>query len=91
MQLEDGYWEVGLNSVSQPHAGLNLDILTDDRTANLIEASYLIEYVAIKVATLSMADLDQFTITNGVELMKVFSDQSMYPNVECATERKYEL
>ena len=73
LQLEDGPWEVGLSSVSLPDASLNLDALTDDRTANLIEASYVIEYVAMKVATVSLADLDPFT--NRVELMKVIIDQ----------------
>ena len=41
LQLEDGLWEVDLSSVSLPDAGFNLDALTDDRTANLIKAAYL--------------------------------------------------
>ena len=58
-----------------PDAGLNLYALTDDRKANLIEAAYAMDRLPLKWATLSLADLDQFTISDGVELMKVIVDQ----------------
>ena len=77
LQLEDRLWEVALSSVSLPDAGLNLDALTNDRTANLIEAAFFLDSSTsqLKWATVSLADLDPFTITDGVELMKVITDQ----------------
>ena len=61
LQLEDGSWEVGLSS----------DALTEDRTANVIEAAYVLNGHQLKWASVSLADLDPFTINEGVELMKV--------------------
>ena len=60
-----------------PEAGLYLDAFTDDRTANLIEAAFYLNSSTsqLKWATVSLAHLDPFTITDGVELMKVIVDQ----------------
>ena len=58
-----------------PDAGLNLDALTDYRTATLIEAAYVLNGFLLKWAMVTMADLDQFNITDGVELMKIIVDQ----------------
>ena len=55
--------------------GLNLDALTDDRTTNLIEAAYVLNGHHLKWASVSLADLDPFTINDGVELMKVIIDR----------------
>ena len=68
LQLEDGPWELGLSSVSPPDAGF-------DRTSNLIEAALFLNGYVLKWATVSMAGLDQSTITDRVEFMKVIADQ----------------
>ena len=72
LQLEDGPWELGLSSLSMPDARLNLEALTDDRTANLFEAAYLLNGHWIKWVTVTMAWVDEhYTVTDGVEFMKM--------------------
>ena len=76
LHLEDGPWQVGLISLSMPDVGLNLDTLTGDRTANLIETTYVLNRNVLKWATVSMAEVaDHFTIIDGVKLMKIIVGQ----------------
>ena len=58
--------------------GLNLDALTDDRTANLIEAAYVLNGYQLKWASVSLADLDPLTINDRVDVMKVIADQMQW-------------
>ena len=58
-----------------PNASLNSDALIDYRTAYLIEAAYTLNGYQLKWATVGLVDLDQFTITDGVELMKIIVDR----------------